>query len=346
LAKAGAVQRDHRKSRPQVQRQVANSSCHRGHRVIPPFDRHARDRAGDTLLKAARLRVEKSQPETHKVDRGPCVVPQSAARRRGRGIFFSKSLAAGPRWLAQKWTTHPVHQPAIGPAPANLHNIESATVAGAGKHALGCANPRRTFMIRALAVFAILAAVLPAARRRQAPKVARPRLARCAPAYIATNPVQAFVDPANQGTCAAPAAEINARACQNAPACRFTVTGAKRRRGALLEAVKKRHRRYRLFWPSIRWRAAQVDFSQKLFAGAETPTWSPRIHRSSRSPMRTAAGVRIGVGARDAGDYFLTKALKQRRAQTQRRRHLGCDRRSAARRRARWPMRANRMRLA
>src|SRR5258708_13108077 len=88
-------------------------------------------------------------------------------------------------------------------------------------------------MIRALAVFAILAAVLPA-RADDSAKVLAPTGTLRA-AYIATNPVQAFVDPATKEV-RGPGAEITRELARRA-GVPFTITGAKGVDG-VLEAVK------------------------------------------------------------------------------------------------------------
>ena len=124
-------------------------------------------------------------------------------------------------------------------------------------------------------------------------------------AYIATNPVQAFVDPASKevrGPAAAMTAELARRA-----GVRFTVTGQKGVEG-VLEAVKNGQADIGfLAYDAVR--AAQVDFSQNYALAQNTYV----VVESS--PIKSIAdvdrpGLRIGVGARDAGDYFLTRTLK------------------------------------
>ncbi|MBV8835638.1 MAG: transporter substrate-binding domain-containing protein [Alphaproteobacteria bacterium] len=124
-------------------------------------------------------------------------------------------------------------------------------------------------------------------------------------AYIASNPVQAFVDPATKevrGPAAAMTAELARRA--GVP---FTVTGAKGVEG-VLEAVKNGQADIGfLAYDAVR--AAQVDFSQNYALAQNT------YLVVEGSPIKSVAdadrpGVRIGVGARDAGDYFLTRTLK------------------------------------
>ena len=123
--------------------------------------------------------------------------------------------------------------------------------------------------------------------------------------YIATNPVQAFIDPASKeirGPAAALARELAKRA--GVP---VTITGAKGVEG-VIESVKNGEADigFVAFDPV---RAAQVDFSQ-TYALAQNSYIVPE-----NSPIKSVAdvdraGVRIGVGARDAGDYFLTRTLK------------------------------------
>jgi polar amino acid transport system substrate-binding protein len=160
-----------------------------------------------------------------------------------------------------------------------------------------------TFMIRAIAVLAILAVALPA-RADDSAKVLAPTGTLRA-AYIAANPVQAFVDPATKEV-RGPGAEITRELAKRA-GVPFTITGAKGVDG-VLEAVKNGTADigFLAFDPV---RAAQVDFSQDYSLAQNTYV----VVESS--PIKSVAdadraGVRIGVSARDAGDYFLTKALK------------------------------------
>jgi polar amino acid transport system substrate-binding protein len=123
--------------------------------------------------------------------------------------------------------------------------------------------------------------------------------------YIATNPVQAFVDPATKEL-RGPAAAVTAALASRA-GVPFTVTGANGVEG-VLEAVKTGQADigFLAFDPV---RAAQVDFSQNYALAQNT------YLVLESSPIKSIAdvdrpGVRIGVGARDAGDYFLTRTLK------------------------------------
>ncbi|MEN3375409.1 MAG: polar amino acid transport system substrate-binding protein [Hyphomicrobiales bacterium] len=160
-----------------------------------------------------------------------------------------------------------------------------------------------TLMIRVIAVLAVLAAA-PPARADDSAKVLAPTGTLRA-AYIATNPVQAFVDPATKDV-RGPGAEITRELAKRA-GVPFTVTGAKGVEG-VLEAVKNGTADigFLAFDPV---RAAVVDYSQNYSLAQNTYVVV------DNSPIKSVAdadraGVRIGVGARDAGDYFLTKALK------------------------------------
>ena len=123
--------------------------------------------------------------------------------------------------------------------------------------------------------------------------------------YIATNPVQAFVDTAS-GQVRGPAAELTRELARRA-GVPFTITGANGPQG-VIDSVKNGAADigFVAFDPS---RATQVDFSQ-AYALAQNTYMVPE-----RSPIRSVAdadraGVRIGVAARDAGDHFLTRTLK------------------------------------
>jgi polar amino acid transport system substrate-binding protein len=124
-------------------------------------------------------------------------------------------------------------------------------------------------------------------------------------AYIATNPVQAFVDPATKEV-RGPAAAITAELAKRA-GVPFVITGQKGVEG-VLEAVKNGEADIGfLAFDAVR--AAQVDFSQNYALAQNT------YIVIESSPIKSVAdadrpGVRIGVAARDAGDYFLTRTLK------------------------------------
>ena len=157
-------------------------------------------------------------------------------------------------------------------------------------------------MNRALALLVVLAA-LPAQATDLAKDLAPTGTLRAT--YIATNPVQASIDPASneaRGPAAALARELATRA--GVP---VTITGAKGVEG-VIESVKNGEADigFVAFDPV---RAAQVDFSQN-YALAQNTYLVPE-----NSPIRTVAdadraGVRIGVGLNDAGDHFLTRTLK------------------------------------
>src|SRR4051794_34303009 len=123
--------------------------------------------------------------------------------------------------------------------------------------------------------------------------------------YIATNPVQASADAAT-GELRGPAAAIAAALARRA-GVPVAITGAKGVEG-VLESVKNGSADigFLAFDPL---RAAQVDFSQNYALAQNTYVVV------ENSPIKSVAdadraGVRIGVGARDAGDYFLTRTLK------------------------------------
>ena len=123
--------------------------------------------------------------------------------------------------------------------------------------------------------------------------------------FIATNPVQAFVDPATKEV-RGPAADL-ARELGKRAGVPVTVTGARGVDG-VIEAVKNGSADigFVAFDPV---RAEHVDFSQN-YSLAQNTYLVPE-----NSPIKSIAdvdraGIRIGVGARDAGDYFLTRTLK------------------------------------
>jgi polar amino acid transport system substrate-binding protein len=123
--------------------------------------------------------------------------------------------------------------------------------------------------------------------------------------YIATNPVQAFVDPATKEL-RGPAAEL-ARELAKRAGVPLAINGANGVQG-VIDSVKDGTADigFVAFDPV---RAAQVDFSQNYALAQNT------YIVAENSPIRSVAdadraGVRIGVAARDAGDYFLTRTLK------------------------------------
>lgn len=158
-------------------------------------------------------------------------------------------------------------------------------------------------MIRIVLAFALVAAVLPAAANDLAKDLAPTGTLRAV--YISANPVQAFVDPATKEL-RGPGAEI-ARELGKRAGVPVTITGARGADG-VLEAVKSGAADIGfLAFDAVR--AAQVDFSQNYSLAQNS------YLVVEASPIRVVAdadraGVRIGVGARDAGDYFLTRTLK------------------------------------
>ena len=123
--------------------------------------------------------------------------------------------------------------------------------------------------------------------------------------YIATNPVQASVDPATKEV-RGPAAEI-ARELARRAGVPVTITGVRGADG-VIESVKNGSADigFVAFDPV---RAAQVDFSQN-YALAQNTYIVPENSPIKSIADADRAGVRIGVGLRDAGDYFLTRTLK------------------------------------
>jgi polar amino acid transport system substrate-binding protein len=124
-------------------------------------------------------------------------------------------------------------------------------------------------------------------------------------AYIATNPVQAFVDPATKEV-RGPAAELTRELAARA-GVPFSISGANGVQG-VIDRVKSGEADigFVAFDPT---RAVQVDFSQAYALAQNT------YLVAENSPIRSVAdadrpGLRIGVGARDAGDHFLTRTLK------------------------------------
>jgi polar amino acid transport system substrate-binding protein len=123
--------------------------------------------------------------------------------------------------------------------------------------------------------------------------------------YIATNPAQAFVDPTTKEV-RGPAAEI-ARELARRAGIPLAISGANGVQG-VIDSVKNGAADigFVAFDPV---RAAQVDFSQN-YALAQNTYLVPENSAIKSVADADRAGVRIGVGARDAGDYFLTRTLK------------------------------------
>ncbi|MGB9365679.1 MAG: transporter substrate-binding domain-containing protein [Xanthobacteraceae bacterium] len=154
-----------------------------------------------------------------------------------------------------------------------------------------------------IALFALLTTALPVAANELAKDLAPSGTLRAV--YIATNPVQAFVDPGTKET-RGPAADL-ARELGKRAGVPVTVTGARGVDG-VIEAVKNGSADigFVAFDPV---RAEHVDFSQNYSLAQNT------YLVAENSPIKSVAdvdraGFRIGVGARDAGDYFLTRTLK------------------------------------
>jgi len=123
--------------------------------------------------------------------------------------------------------------------------------------------------------------------------------------YIGTNPVQAFVDPATKEV-RGPAAEI-ARALAQKLKVPLDIKGAQGVPG-VIDSVKKGEADigFVAYDPV---RAVDVDFSQTYSLAQNT------YLVLASSPLRSVAdvdkpGLRIGVGERDAGDFYLTRTLK------------------------------------
>ena len=123
--------------------------------------------------------------------------------------------------------------------------------------------------------------------------------------YIATNPVQAFVDPQTKEV-RGPAAELTRELAKRA-GVPFTIKGANGVQG-VIDSVKNGEADigFVAFDPT---RATQVDFSQ-AYSLAQNSYLVPESSPIKSVADADRAGVRIGVGARDAGDHFLTRTLK------------------------------------
>jgi len=124
-------------------------------------------------------------------------------------------------------------------------------------------------------------------------------------AFIASNPVQALTD-AKTGEVRGPAAELTAELARRL-GVPFKISGAQGVAG-VIQSVKTGAADigFLAFDPE---RAAEVDFSQTYSLAQNTYVVL------DNSPIRSVAeidrpGLRVGVGARDAGDLFLTRNLK------------------------------------
>lgn len=123
--------------------------------------------------------------------------------------------------------------------------------------------------------------------------------------YISANPVQAFIDPATKEV-RGPGADI-ARELGKRSGVPVTISGVRGADG-VLDAIKNGAADIG-FLAYDATRATQVDFSQNYSLAQNT------YLVAENSPIRSVAdadrpGVRIGIGARDAGDRFLTRTLK------------------------------------
>ena len=123
--------------------------------------------------------------------------------------------------------------------------------------------------------------------------------------YIGQNPVQAFIDPTTKEV-RGPGAEIT-RALAQKLGVPFTIKGAQGVPG-VIDSVKKGEADigFVAYDPV---RAVDVDFSQTYSLAQNT------YLVTESSPLRSVddmdkPGQRIGVGERDAGDFFLTRTLK------------------------------------
>lgn len=123
--------------------------------------------------------------------------------------------------------------------------------------------------------------------------------------YIGQNPVQAFIDPTTNEV-RGPSAEIT-RALAQKLRVPFTIKGVQGAAG-VIDSVKNGEADlgFVAYDPV---RAADVDFSQTYSLAQNT------YLVLEDSPLRSVddmdkAGLRLGVAERDAGDYFLTRTLK------------------------------------
>jgi polar amino acid transport system substrate-binding protein len=123
--------------------------------------------------------------------------------------------------------------------------------------------------------------------------------------YIGQNPVQAFIDPVTKQV-RGPAAEIT-RALAQRLGVPFEIKGVQGAPG-VINSVKNKEADigFVAYDPT---RAAEIDFSQTYSLAQNT------YLVLERSPLRSVAdmdkpGQHIGVGERDAGDFFLTRTLK------------------------------------
>jgi polar amino acid transport system substrate-binding protein len=123
--------------------------------------------------------------------------------------------------------------------------------------------------------------------------------------YIGANPVQAFIHPTTKEV-VGPAAEI-ARALAKRLGVPLDIKGAQGVPGVIASVKNKEADIGFVAYDPIR--AAEIDFSQTYSLAQNT------YLVLDSSPLRSVAdfdraGQKIGVGERDAGDFFLTRTLK------------------------------------
>lgn len=123
--------------------------------------------------------------------------------------------------------------------------------------------------------------------------------------YIGQNPVQAFIDPSTHEL-RGPSAEIT-RALAQQLRVPFTLKGAQGVAG-VIDSVKNGEADlgFVAYDPV---RAVDVDFSQTYSLAQNTYLVLEDSPLNSVDDM-DKAGLRLGVAERDAGDYFLTRTLK------------------------------------
>ena len=158
-------------------------------------------------------------------------------------------------------------------------------------------------MTRTVLVLLALLAALPAAANDLTKDLAPTGTLRVT--FIGRNPVQATIDE-KTGEARGPAAEIT-RMIAAKVGIPFTLVGVANG-PAVIESVKSGAADigFVAFDPV---RAAEVDFAQ-AYSLVQQAYAVPEA-----SPIRASAdvdkpGIRVGVGERDAGDYFLTRTLK------------------------------------
>jgi polar amino acid transport system substrate-binding protein len=158
-------------------------------------------------------------------------------------------------------------------------------------------------MTRTIALLALLAALTPAAANDLAKDLAPTGTLRVT--FIGRNPVQATIDE-KTGEARGPAAEI-ARMIAGKLGVPLAISGVANG-PAVIESVKSgvADIGFVAFDPI---RAAEVDFAQAYSlvqnSYAVLEGSSIRVSADVDKP-----GIRVGVGERDAGDFFLTRTLK------------------------------------